>query len=99
MKNQKAMPAGRQGFIQIILVLAIVAVLGVVGYLLYVQNQSPEVSAVPSAYQAQYTEAGNAVTSVENSSDLSNAAASLDAEDMAQIDAELKLLDSSLAGF
>lgn len=92
MKNQK-------GFIQIVLIVAIVALLGFIGYMLYVQNQSPEVTAVPSAYQAQYTEAGNSVTPVENSSDLDGAAASLDAEDTAQIDAELNKLNSASSGF
>lgn len=93
------MPLVRQGFIQIILVLAIVAVLGIIGYLLYVQKQDLKVTAVPSPYQAQYTEAGNSVTPVENSSDLDGAAASLDAEDTAQIDAELNKLNSASSGF
>ena len=92
MKNQK-------GLVQLILVIAIVGILTFIGYMLYVQNQSPEVTAVPSAYQAQYTEAGNSVTPVENSSDLDSAAASLDAEDTAQIDAELNKLNSASSGF
>lgn len=92
MKNQK-------GNVMVLLVLAIVAVLGVIGYLLYVQRQDLKVTAVPSAYQEQYTEAGSTVTPVENSSDLSAASASLDAEDTAQIDAELNKLNSASAGF
>ena len=98
-KNQK-------GVIQIILIIGIVAALAVIGYALYLKNKPTlsttgiyNPSAVPSAYQNQYTQSGQAVAPIQNSSDLNSAAASLNSTDTTQLDTQLKALDSASSGF
>lgn len=99
MENQK-------GFIQILLIIGIVAALGVIGYVFYTQSRTSltntslyNPNAVPTQYQAQYNQSGQAVAPIQNSKDLKGAAASLDSTDMTQIDAHLNALNSASAGF
>lgn len=81
------------------LIVGIVALLGFIGYMLYLQKQKPQVSAVPAAYQTDYQKAAATIAPIEKSSDLSTASTSLDSEDTTKIDTELKALNSASAGF
>lgn len=100
--NQKAMPAGRQGIIQALLVIGILAVLTFIGYILYaqkIQKQQAAVSAIPSPYQVQYQQAGQAVAPIKDTTDLNSASTSLDSADITQLDTHLNALNSASSGF
>lgn len=93
------MKNNQRGIVQIILVVGVLALLAFAGYYFYVQKQKSEVSEVPSAYQAQYEEAGRGVEAVEGSGDLDALLKDLDKESAAGIDTELDALDAASSGF
>lgn len=96
----------QKGIVQILLIVGIVAALGVIGYVIYNQRINSLVNsdlynpnAVPTQYQSQYTQSGQAVAPIHDSKDLNSASGSLDNTDVSQIDVELKALNSASAGF
>lgn len=84
-----------------ILVVGIVALLTFIGYMLYTQSlvKQAAVSAIPSPYQAQYQQAGQAVVPVNDAAGLSSASTTLDSTDTAQLDTQLNALNSASSGF
>lgn len=99
MKNQK-------GFMTVLIIIVVVVALAVVGFALYTQKQSsltqggsynPE--AVPTQYQNQYKQSGQAVAQVKNANDLNSASTSLDSTDTTQLDTQLNQLNSSISSF
>lgn len=101
--SQKAMPAGSQGFVQILLVVGIVAALAVIGFVLYrqrmaVSNQTA-LTAPSAATGAQYSQGSAGAPQIQNASDLNKASASLDSTDTTQIDTQLNALNSASSGF
>lgn len=100
------MKTNQKGVIQIVLIIGIVAALAVIGYALYLKSKPSlsttgvyNPSAVPSAYQTQYQQSGQAVAPINNASDLNSAAASLDSTDTTQMNTQLNALNSASSGF
>ncbi len=96
------MKNNQKGITQVLLVVGIVAVLTFIGYLLYTQNMQKQkivTSAVPSPYQAQYQQAGQAVAPIKDTTSLNSAASNLDTTDLTQLDAHLNALNSASLGF
>ncbi len=93
MRNEK-------GFVQILLILGIAVVVGIIGYMILTNGKSSQVAApVPSPYQAQYNQGAASANQIQNANDLNTASQGLDSADTAQIDTQLKALDSASAGF
>lgn len=99
MKNQK-------GSMLIFLAVGIVIALGVIGYVLYgsklglgPKSNLYNPNSVPTQYQGSYNNSGQSVGTINSASDLDKASASLDAVDTAQMDTELKALNSASSGF
>ncbi len=103
MQKQKAMPAGRQGFIQILLLaLVLFIIAGVGGYYYFNNKQSSAVplnTSITPEFQADYKQAVKDAPSVVKASDLKSVSASLDSTDLNQIDSELKLLSADSSTF
>lgn len=99
MKNQK-------GFMAVLLILVVVAILAVAGFALYTQKKSSltqggsyNPAAVPTQYQGQYQQSGQAVTPIKNANDLNSASTSLDSTDTTQLDTQLNQLNTSGSSF
>lgn len=89
-----------KGFIQVLLILGIAVVVGIIGYIILTNGRSSQVAApVPSPYQAQYNQGAASANQIQSSNDLNTASQNLDSANTAQIDAQLKALDSASAGF
>lgn len=97
----------QKGLVQYLLIIGIVAALGIIGYVLYSQRLSSPLTrsnlynpqAVPTQYQIQYQQSGQAVAPIKNTTDLNSASGSLDSTDVTQIDTQLNALNSASSGF
>lgn len=103
MKKQNAIPAGRQGFIQILLLaLVLFIIAGVGGYYYFGNRENSNVplnTSITPEFQADYKASAGSVPLIVKASDLKSASASLDATDLTQIDSELKLLSADSSSF
>jgi flagellar basal body-associated protein FliL len=102
MQKQKAMPFGRQGFIQIILpvlVLLIIAGVGVYYYFVVKPGRILTNTGIVPQYQQDYQQSANSVATVKSGADLNTVSADLDSSDLTQIDTELNSLSLDAVSF
>ena len=100
MKNQKAMPAGRQGFIQIIiiafLIMGIIAVSAVSYFILKPNNKSTSQTQVE---ESQETSSNSTLDSISTSTDTKTIEKELNDTDSDSIDSDLESLEDSFDSF
>lgn len=98
------MPAGRQGFAQIIVVIAAVVVLVLAGTAIYLfvirRTANPTGNAVPSSYVAPVVDTTQApVPAVKSAADLKAVSADLDATGIDSLNSALDQNAADAAGF